>query len=184
MSPSPTETSKPYGKEKNKVAVCESCKTAQATLVISVPGVPYSAGYCQECLNHNSHPMGILIANTAAIGGLKNAAAWWTEMVMTSLYHQKKTVEWFEAEVQNSYREYAESLLGPPKEGERRNMNKLYLRAPKCADCIDCERMIGMGMSWRCYGEDRMGVVKRDLCEGENPPQVAPEWCPRREEGT
>ncbi len=54
-------------------------------------------------------------------------------------------------------------------------------RGTNCQRCLDCVRMIGGGVSWRCYGQDDMVELKRDICEGETPPKNAPEWCPHRE---
>lgn len=50
----------------------------------------------------------------------------------------------------------------------------------KCKNCIDCEHMVGNGERWRCYGQDKHGELKRDLCEGKEPPETPPAWCPRR----
>ena len=49
-----------------------------------------------------------------------------------------------------------------------------------CQTCIDCQRMIGSGVSWRCYGQDNLGELKKDICDGDKPPKKAPEWCPHR----
>jgi hypothetical protein len=42
--------------------------------------------------------------------------------------------------------------------------------------------MIGMGVSWRCYGRNTSfaGEIKRDICFRERPPRIAPIWCPHR----
>ena len=82
--------------------ICEVCGRNKAIGAACVPGVPYSALYCRECLQANSHPMDVLIANTACCGGLEHCADWWTEMVMDSLKHQNKSLDWFEAEVSKS----------------------------------------------------------------------------------
>ena len=84
--------------------ICEACNVNEAMAVVSVPGVPMSAAYCAECLRLNSHPMYILIANTACCGGLECCADWWREMVTASLLYQNKTLEWFNAEVAESMR--------------------------------------------------------------------------------
>ena len=50
-----------------------------------------------------------------------------------------------------------------------------------CRRCIDCQRMVGDGkVSWRCYGDVGGYEKKKNISEGENPPRVAPEWCPTR----
>ena len=46
--------------------------------------------------------MWILIANTAMLGGLEQAAGWWREMVEHSLRAQNKTMEWFNGEVKKA----------------------------------------------------------------------------------
>ena len=81
---------------------CDVCNTNTAIGVCCVPGVPISCAYCAECLQADSHPMPVLIANTTCIGGLKYAAEWWKEMVEHSLRHQGKTIEWFNQEVEES----------------------------------------------------------------------------------
>lgn len=85
-----------------KKLLCEVCDKNEIVGVCSVPGVPYSARYCRECLQANSHPMGILVANTACIGGYDESAEWWREMVNDSLKAQGKTLEWFKAEVEKA----------------------------------------------------------------------------------
>jgi len=81
---------------------CNVCKTNKAIGVVAVPMVPMSVAYCRECLEANSHPMYILIANTACAGGLEHANEAWKKMVMDSLKHQDKTLEWFNEQVQES----------------------------------------------------------------------------------
>jgi len=49
-----------------------------------------------------------------------------------------------------------------------------------CTRCVDCQRMIGDGVSWRCYGDDGYGEMKKDICKGDAPPRIAPSWCPNR----
>lgn len=82
--------------------VCEACNKNISVGVCSVPGVPYSAAYCAECLEADSHPMFLLLANTACCGGLQHSAPWWKEIVTRSLAHQGKTQEWFDAEVEQA----------------------------------------------------------------------------------
>jgi hypothetical protein len=84
--------------------ICEVCEQNQAIGVCCVPGVPYSAAYCRECATANNHPMHILIANTASLGGLQEAVDWWQEMVTSSLRNQGKTLEWFNEQVYNLIR--------------------------------------------------------------------------------
>ena len=61
-----------------------------------------------------------------------------------------------------------------------RNVNKVK-GVKNCQTCIDCQRMVSPdGISWRCYGQRDYGELKRDICDGEKPPEVAPDWCPHR----
>lgn len=78
---------------------CEVCKDRPAIAVACVPGVPYSAGYCQQCLEADAHPYEILVDNTACIGSWDDCADWWQSMVRTTLEHLKKTEEEFFADV-------------------------------------------------------------------------------------
>lgn len=87
---------------------CEVCGAPEVHGVCSVPGVPYSAAYCRPCLEKDLHPMWILIANTASIGGLDQAAPWWREMVEHNLKGQDKTLEWFNEQVAENIRAVAE----------------------------------------------------------------------------
>ncbi len=53
--------------------------------------------------------------------------------------------------------------------------------ATNCQKCIDCQRMTdGHATSWRCYGSDSVGELKRDICVAEQPPINAPDFCPNR----
>lgn len=78
---------------------CEVCKKNQAVGVACVPGVPYSAAYCKECLEANAHPYFIMVGNTACIGGLEHAHPEWAEMVRCTLVHIGKTQEEFDKDV-------------------------------------------------------------------------------------
>jgi hypothetical protein len=82
-----------------KKLICDACKKNEAVGVACVPAVAMSCAYCKPCLEANNHPMWILTANTACIGGLDKSADFWREMVMDSLKAQGKTLEWFNAEV-------------------------------------------------------------------------------------
>ena len=43
--------------------LCETCHKNKPVGVACVPGIPYSAAYCKECLGRNAHPFGMLRAN-------------------------------------------------------------------------------------------------------------------------
>lgn len=95
--------------------ICEVCKRNKAVGVAAVPMVPMSVAYCRECLEANSHPLHILIANTVCVGGLERASEGWKQMVMDSLKHQGKTLEWFNGQVQEGIKnmnEYGKEVSG------------------------------------------------------------------------
>jgi hypothetical protein len=75
--------------------ICEVCKNNEGIGVASVPGVPYSAAYCRECLQADAHPLGIVVCNTAMCGGLNECAPWWIEIVEHTLSHLKISKEDF-----------------------------------------------------------------------------------------
>lgn len=84
---------------------CESCdkEFPEGEYVVAcVPGVPYSACYCRSCIQKNSHPMWVLIATVAAIGGLHNAHDEVRQMVADSLHAQGRSPEWFATKVEEA----------------------------------------------------------------------------------
>lgn len=82
--------------------VCEVCDRRPSIGVAAVPGVPYSAAFCRECLQANAIPLWIAVANTALIGGLGDAAPWWREVVTDTLTHLDVSWDDFEREVNQS----------------------------------------------------------------------------------
>lgn len=80
--------------------------------VAAIPGVPASDAYGRECLEANAHPMWALVANTAMVGGLHEAADWWVDMVQDTLSHLGVSQEAFEAEVAEAVRAMDEALRG------------------------------------------------------------------------
>ncbi len=81
---------------------CEVCGKSKAIGVASVPGVPYSAAYCKECLEANAHPYFILVANTACCGGFDKTCPEWQDMVRDTLAYLGKSAEQFEKDVAES----------------------------------------------------------------------------------
>ena len=57
------------------------------TLVCAVPGVPFSASFCHECLASNAIPYAYAVDNTWAIGGYDEASEAWKEIVDSTLTH-------------------------------------------------------------------------------------------------
>lgn len=47
---------------------CETCGSPNSIGVACVPGVPYSAAYCQTCLRNNAHPEWIVRAQIIEVG--------------------------------------------------------------------------------------------------------------------
>lgn len=78
---------------------CEVCGASSVVGVAAVPGVPYWAAYCRECLAANAHPWRVMVANTAAIDGLEHAAEWWRDMVEGTLTRLGRTRGEFQAAV-------------------------------------------------------------------------------------
>jgi hypothetical protein len=97
---------------------CEVCGVRQAIGVCCVPGVPYSAAYCRECLEANAHPWSILVDNTMALGGLSEAADWWKKMVEDTCRLLGKTLDQFNADVDRALAEYQAAALACREESE------------------------------------------------------------------
>lgn len=91
------------------MSLCETCGSSNPVGVASVPGVPYSAAYCQDCLDANAHPWKILVANTACLGGWHNAADWWKEMVQDTCKRLGKTLDEFLADCEKEERNWREA---------------------------------------------------------------------------
>lgn len=93
---------------------CDVCQNEPARGVCSVPGVPISMAYGDECLRANAHPWFILVGNTASMGGLDGVAEWWIRMVEDTIAHfgGEYTRERFDQEVAEAYAEMkAEGLI-------------------------------------------------------------------------
>ena len=80
---------------------CQVCGEHRKTVACTVPGVPWSAAYCQECYDANAHPYHILVSNTWAVGGYDEADGWWQSMVDDTLTHLKITREQFDKDLEN-----------------------------------------------------------------------------------
>ena len=86
-------------------SLCSVCEAEPAVGVACVPGVPFSASYGRRCLIAGAHPWGILVANTACLGGWDRAADWWKEIVLTTCRHLDRSVEEFKKAVTSSIEE-------------------------------------------------------------------------------
>ena len=89
-----------------EAALCEVCKKTPVVAVAAVPGIPYSAGYCERCLQAGqTTPYWLLVANTAAISepGVRLedvAAPWWIETVEDTLSYLGTSREQFDRDVE------------------------------------------------------------------------------------
>lgn len=84
---------------------CDVCDNEPAVGVAAVPGVPISVAYGQKCMAANAYPWWVLVANTAAMGGLDESAEWWKQMVYDTCAHLGKTLAEFEADVATAIEE-------------------------------------------------------------------------------
>lgn len=79
---------------------CETCQQNDAVGVAAVPGIPYSAAYCDDCLRANAHPWWLLVGKQALIGEpFETTAPWWQDMVRATCTHLGKTIKQFKADV-------------------------------------------------------------------------------------
>ncbi len=105
------------GEEKH---LCEVCGQNEVVGVACVPGVPYSAGYCTECLRANAHPWHILVGQVACIGSLDKVHAEFMYMVECTCKRLNKTMDQFKKDVQASLKKLDEYVdKEKPDEGER-----------------------------------------------------------------
>jgi hypothetical protein len=73
--------------------------------VSSVPGVPYSAAYCEDCTRGNAHPYGIIIGNVANAGGLDGVTAEVVEMVESTAKRLGKSMEEVRKDIDDTMRD-------------------------------------------------------------------------------
>ena len=78
---------------------CEVCRGGIDVRVASMPGMAMSLAICGSCRSQDIYPLWALLANTALIGGMRNAATFWYEMVHSSLPFYGITCEQFDVMV-------------------------------------------------------------------------------------
>lgn len=101
---------------------CETCQKNNAIGVAAVPGIPYSAAYCDTCLHANAHPWWVLIANQCAIDlPLGLTAQWWQQMVHDTCEHLGRTLEEFKAEVLEASIDEDEAMYWRNEDDERQS---------------------------------------------------------------
>jgi len=83
------------------ISDCQVCGENRETAVCSIPGIPFSAAYCQECFDANAHPYDLVVANTCIAGGYDKCADWWQSIVNDTLTHLKITREQFDKDLEN-----------------------------------------------------------------------------------
>ena len=71
------------------ISQCQVCGEVKETAVCAVPGIPFSAAYCQECFDANAHPYDLVVTNTYISGGYDKCVDWWQEIVDDTLNHLK-----------------------------------------------------------------------------------------------
>ncbi len=79
--------------------ICQVCGEDREVAVCTVPGVPYSASYCQECFDANAHPYYLVVSNTWAAGGYHKCAGWWQDLVDDTLEHLNISFQKFNKDV-------------------------------------------------------------------------------------
>lgn len=85
------------------IGKCDTCGATGVELyVYALPGIPMTVANCRVCFDVSAYPWAILVANTAAIGGLEQAASWWHEAVRISLARHGKTYAEFLLAVKES----------------------------------------------------------------------------------
>jgi hypothetical protein len=92
---------------------CDTCGDEVASredlFVYALPGVPVTVGNCERCWSENLYPKWVVVGNTASIGGLEHAAAWWKDAVARSLPVLGLTEDEFDTQVNDLITEFLES---------------------------------------------------------------------------
>lgn len=71
---------------------CDTCGAKDAELfVYALPGIPMTVANCRVCFEVGAYPWSVLVANTAAIGGMEQSNDWWRGEVRVSLARHGKT---------------------------------------------------------------------------------------------
>ena len=84
--------------------LCEVCNGGfkEGNIVVcAVPMVPYSARFCQDCLNAGAIPYWIATTNTDIAGGWDNCIEEWKDVVNDTLIHLNITMEQFLKDVED-----------------------------------------------------------------------------------
>ena len=87
-----------------KMAKCEVCNEEMhegRTVVLSVPGIPWSSRFCHPCRRSGAIPYHLMVANTQCIGGYDQSADWWRDIIKLTLEHLGITMKQFLKEVED-----------------------------------------------------------------------------------
>lgn len=85
---------------------CECCNEEKELIgVASIPFIPMSIAWCQDCINANVIPYWAAVANTACCDGLDNTNEEWKEWVKRTLKYFNKTDKEFKDDVDKSIKE-------------------------------------------------------------------------------
>ena len=87
-----------------RMAKCEVCNEEMhegRTIVLSVPGVPWSSRFCHPCRRSGAIPYDLLVGNTQCVGGYDQSADWWRSIIDLTLTHLDITIEQFLKEVED-----------------------------------------------------------------------------------
>ena len=87
---------------------CEVCNERPGVCVAAVPGLPYSASYCKECLQARANPYWCLTLNTAMAGGIEHCNAEWKQIVQVTLDYLNKDWTEFDKDVTKSIQKMEE----------------------------------------------------------------------------
>ena len=84
-----------------KCEVCEGELHEGRTIVLSVPGIPFSARFCHPSRKSGAIPYWMLVANTSSIGGYEQSSDWWRDIIDVTLNHKGVSMEQFLKEIED-----------------------------------------------------------------------------------
>lgn len=93
---------------------CETCNERPPVGVYSVPGMPYSAAYCEKCIEADAHPYHIMVSLVVLCCGWDHCADYVKDMVNNTLKHLNKDKKQFDLDVEElgrSLDEYEQSTM-------------------------------------------------------------------------
>ena len=85
-----------------KESICDVCEKNEMVGMACVPGIPYTAAYCIECLKANAHPWKVLVVKVAEEGGLDKVHPGFKDMVECTCKHLGRTIKEFNMEVEKN----------------------------------------------------------------------------------